>query len=151
MAVKSLSYVVITTLRTLPAFYYNSHRLARFSPCASHSSGHCTACWAESAHTGTASRTSYILRSNSAFFAANSSSDKMLLCLSSAKRSMVAKYPSPVPQRRQAPVGVEAGLVEAEDPSFGLPRRALAMIGKVLTSTTPCWLVKLTVLPVPCC
>ena len=70
----------------------------------------------------------------------------------SAKRPSVAKISVAGAAATSGPSGGAAvGRVAAEDPSSGLPERSLAIIGKVVTSTTPCWLVKVTVLPGPCC
>ena len=71
----------------------------------------------------------------------------MPLCLSSAKRSRVAKIS--VACARDVRLRRRRGsrTRSSWDTSSGLSGRGLAMIGKVLTSTTPCWLVKLTVLP----
>jgi hypothetical protein len=92
------------------------------------------------------------LRSNSAFFAANSSSDRIPWCRSSAKRSMVAQISiAGAGATAGAGGGAAAGRGEAEDASAGRSTRLLAIIGKVATSTTPCWLVKVTVLPGPYC
>src|SRR5437762_10676884 len=76
----------------------------------------------------------------------------MPLCLSSAKRSRVATISVACAAAMSGAGGAAAaGRVPAMGPSSGLSTRPLAISGKEVTSTTPCWLVNVTVLPDPCC